>query len=38
MEEKLMTAQPDIEKFDEQIQQLKQAALALSDMGDNFRR
>ena len=31
-----MTAQPDIEKLDEQIQRLKQAALALSEMGDQF--
>lgn len=31
-----MTTQPDIQKLDEQIQLLKQAALALSDMGDEF--
>ncbi len=31
-----MTVLPDIEKLDEQIQRLKQAALALSDMGDQF--
>jgi len=31
-----MTVQPDIEKLDEQIQRLKQAALALSEMGDQF--
>ncbi len=31
-----MTAQPDIEKLDDQIQVLKKAALALSEMGDQF--
>ena len=31
-----MTAQPDIEKLDDQIQVLKKAALALSEMGDEF--
>jgi hypothetical protein len=31
-----MTAQPDIEKLDDQIQLLKKAALALSEMGDQF--
>jgi len=31
-----MTAQPDMEKMDEQIQRIKQAALALSEMGDQF--
>lgn len=31
-----MTTLPDMEKLDEQIQQLKKAALALSDMGDDF--
>jgi hypothetical protein len=31
-----MTALPDIEKLEEQIQLLKQAALALSEMGDQF--
>lgn len=31
-----MTAQPDIEKLDDQIQLLKKAALALSEMGDEF--
>ncbi len=31
-----MTAQPDMEILDEQIQRIKQAALALSEMGDQF--
>ena len=31
-----MTVQPDIEKLDDQIQLLKKAALALSEMGDQF--
>jgi hypothetical protein len=31
-----MTALPDIEKLDEQIQRIKQAALALSEMADQF--
>jgi hypothetical protein len=31
-----MTEQPDIEKLDDQIQLLKKAALALSEMGDQF--
>jgi len=31
-----MTAQPDIEKLDNQIQRLKKAALALIEMGDEF--
>ncbi|MGO9375522.1 MAG: hypothetical protein ACLQBD_26010 [Syntrophobacteraceae bacterium] len=31
-----MTAQPDIEKLDDQIQLLKKAALALREMGDQF--
>ena len=31
-----MTPQSDIEKLDEQIQRLKQAALALSEMADQF--
>ena len=31
-----MTAQPDIEKLDDQIQVLKKAAMALSEMGDQF--
>ncbi len=31
-----MTVQPDIEKLDDQIQVLKKAALALSEMGDQF--
>jgi len=31
-----MTAQPDMEKLDEQIQRIKQAALALNEMGDQF--
>jgi len=36
MEETRMTVQPDIEKLDDQIQLLKKAALALSEMGDQF--
>jgi hypothetical protein len=31
-----MTPQLDIEKLDDQIQVLKKAALALSEMGDQF--
>ncbi|MCL5406634.1 MAG: hypothetical protein M1398_07945 [Deltaproteobacteria bacterium] len=31
-----MTTQVDIEKLDEKIQQLKQAALELSEMGNQF--
>jgi len=31
-----MTVQPDIEKLDDQIQLLKKAALALSEMSDQF--
>jgi hypothetical protein len=36
MEKRPMTTLPDMEKLDEQIQRLKQAALALSDMGNRF--
>jgi hypothetical protein len=31
-----MTAKPDLETLDEQIRQLKKAAQALSDMGNDF--